>query len=167
MRNSMIPELAKPYSFPMSRILFDAFNPPHEPGDHDLELPARISKQCLQLPEYVREKIGVVQKEGLIVLSLPLNKGTLFVAFNAGLSNRIEAVYCSQNWKGATPIEISKEALCFGPYTELTRIYERVVRLVEREGSARKADEDIGIEERVQSLEGHSKGEEVVNGGEE
>jgi hypothetical protein len=152
LRNSIIPELAKPYSFPLSRILFDSFKLQDEPAKHELEMPAWISKQCLQLPENVMEKTRVVCKEGLVVLSLPLTKGTVFVVYR-GNSPRVEAVYFSGNRKDDSPIELSKEVLCISHYAELTTILEKVVRFVEVDGSFRRSDKPMGIRERVEAEE--------------
>jgi hypothetical protein len=162
MRNSLIPELAKPYSFPMSRILFDSFSPPPETGDHDSELPAWISSQCFQLPEDVRENARVAYKEGLVVLSLPLSliKGIVLVAYNEKPPHRVEAVYLSQNGEAATPIDIGTKVLWSGPYPGLSRIYERVVRLVE--GCTGRPDKPGETGELVKAKEASPK-EEAIN----
>jgi hypothetical protein len=166
MRSSMIPELARPYSFPRSRILFDSFSPPPEPGNHDREVPERISNEFLQLPEDLREKTRVAYKEGLVVLSLPLSltRGIVFVAYNEKPPHGVEAVYFCQNGKADTPIDLRKKVLWSSPYTGLTKIYERAVRLVG--GSAGWPDKSGETGEMVKPNGGTSK-EEAINNREE
>jgi hypothetical protein len=168
MRNSKIKELGNPYTYPMDRILLDSLDTSQALGDHDRELPERLSGQWLELPGEVREKTRVTFKEGLIVLSLPLPpaEGTILVAYNDKPPYRVEAVYLSQNGKTATPIDVGKEALCFGPYTRLAWIHERVVRLIAGESPARRLAEKGETDEKAKSKEGRSK-EEVLNGVEE
>ena len=163
LRNSSIPGLATPYTFPMDRIIYDSFDPPQESDNCSPELPSRISRQCLELSEDVRKNIRIVCKEGLVVLflPLPLEKGKVFVAYNDKSQYRVEAVYYSQNGEAAEPIDVAKEALCLGPYTKLTRIYERVVRLAE--GYAGRTEESNWAEEKVTSQEAKSKQQKVIN----
>jgi hypothetical protein len=145
MKNSLIPELAQPYSFPMSRILFDSVTLP-EPTQHVLELPEWISRQCFELPEDVRKNIGLVIKEGLVIFSLPLPwaERTVFVAFTQKPPHELQGIFLGQTGKEAAPIEISLEALCCGPYTaELARIYKGIVRLLKGKGLAEPAEKSI------------------------
>ena len=133
----MIPELAIPYnSFPISRILFDSVRLGDEPAKHEPDLSGSISKQCFQLPEDIRKNTRLAYKDGLVVLSLPLPlaKGNLFVAFSDEPPHKIKGVYLTKKGKGGALIDITTGALSIGPYTELARIYERVVRLMEDHG---------------------------------
>ena len=164
MRNSIIPELTKPYTAPMNRIVFDSFSPPKEPRDLVSELPDRISEDCFQLPDDLRENIRVAYREGLIVLSLPLplSKGTVFVAYNDKPPYRVEAVYFRQNGKTTEPIEVSKKILWSGPNTKLARICERVICLAEGEGPAMWPDMLNRAKESVKSQEAHFKEQKVI-----
>lgn len=168
MRNSLIPELTKAYTFPMDRILIDSFTPPDEPSHKAPELPARISEQFFQLPEDLRENTGVVYKDGLILLSLPLplKKEKVFVAYNDKPPHRVEAVYFSQNGKAARPTELTKTVLRSDPHTALARIYERVFRLVEGKSFAGRSDKFRGTGEEVKSQEGAEE-QEIVHGSKE
>jgi hypothetical protein len=163
----MIPELAIPYSFPMSRILVDPVRLQDEISKQEPELPAWISQQCLYLPESVRENVRVVSREGLVVLSLSFIKGKVYVAFNAEPPYKVEGVYCSENGKGPVPVEIGPEVLGFSPITELSRIYNTVCRRVEGGGLAERPGLPEEKGERIESEERKFNEEESRNGEEE
>jgi hypothetical protein len=167
MKNSIIPELAIPYSFPMSRILVDSIELQGETSKQEPEMPAWISQQCLHLPEKVRENARVVCREGLVVFSLSFIKGKVYVAFNAEPPYKVKCVYCSENGKGPVPIEIGPDALGFDHSMELTRIYDTVIRRVEGGGLAEGPGQPEEKGERVASEERKFNEEESYNGGED
>jgi hypothetical protein len=160
LRNSIIPDLAKPYTFPMDRILVDSFTLPEEPRNQPHELPTRISEQWLQLPENIREDTGVSLKNGLIVLSIPIPPAErrVFVGYNVRAPHRVEAVFLSQNEKTANPIDVSKEALCFGPFTRLGKIYEKIGCLVDQEILTVRRDNSTWTDQRYDK----TKEQEVI-----
>lgn len=157
-RNSTMPELAQPYSFPMFRIFFDSVKL-YEPAQHVPELPEWICKQCFELPEDVRKNIRVATKEGLVILSLPLPwaEGTVFLGFKQKPPHKLQGIYFSKTGKEAAPIEISLEApCCVHSATELARIYEGVVKVAKGEGLAGHLEKSIRMGEIVNSQEGHT-----------
>jgi len=73
---------------------------------------------------------------------------------------RVEAVYLSRSGKADIPIDLSKDALCHGPYTKLACIHEKVVRLI-AVGSPAKLPDKSG--DRCEMEEVSSNEQEVFD----
>jgi hypothetical protein len=131
-KENVLPELIKPYYFPISRIKFDAIKKETEDEKNNTRFPKRLKKQHLGLPNGAREKLEVVFKEGFIVLSLPISepKGKLFVAYSAEFPHKATKVYFMRSIKTESLINVTSKALCFGPYTSLQTIFKRAVKVV-------------------------------------
>jgi hypothetical protein len=112
-------------------------------AEEETELPFRISEQCLRLPEEVLQKTRVFRRDGLIVLALPMNKGSVFVVYNQGPPQLIERVFfCA---KEDPPVDISGRVLLYGHETKLHRIYEEGVQVIEGQYLAKEPDKSGGV----------------------
>ena len=151
LRNPAISGLTQPYRYPMSQILIDAFESRSEPQNQIHKLPSRIRSQYPHLPENVREGGRVRFEDDLIILSLPVpgEKGEVLMAYSQQHPNKVEAVYFSQNQPTEKLTDLTTDALCFGQYTCLSIIYDRVFRLMASEASNEIAN---GSRETVESL---------------
>lgn len=131
-QNCEIPELRQTYTFPMARILYDCFEEKPKINDYcDQKLPKRIYKQCLQLPEKVRDGARVTFRDGFLVISLPISSGgMMFVAYGLKKRHRVRAVYFSKDKATDELINLTDVAVCYGPYTNLETIFNRGIRFV-------------------------------------
>ncbi len=127
-----MPELIKPYSYPISHIIFDSIKQETRIERSENSFPTRLTKQYLRLPNTVREKIEVVFKEGFITLSLPTPdyEGKLFVAYSTESPHKAAGVYFMRNVELDSLINFTSKALCFGPYTSLQTIFKRATNLI-------------------------------------
>ena len=131
-QNCKIPELRQHHTFPTARILYDSLEEKAEiNGYAEQKLPKRIYKQCLQLPEEVRDGARVTFENGFLVLSLPIpSRGMVFVAYGLKKRHRVKAVYFSKDETTDELIDLTDVGACYGPYTNLETIFNRGIRFV-------------------------------------
>jgi len=121
---------------PLSKIIYDSVESSPAPAAQPPELARAIEEQCLLLPKNVQEAIEIVFKEDLVLLclALPEKDGEVIVACQKEDSFRVAAVYLTiKKPVEREPKDITSESLRFGPYTRLSTIYNRAVRLHETE----------------------------------
>jgi len=117
---------------PLSKIIYDQIATPSERVVNSRELPSSIKEQCLLLPEKLQQKLEIVFKENMILLSLKLipKKGEIIVAYQKKPEYEATAVYLIlENSTKSRSVDITSETLVYGSYTRLSTIYENVMRL--------------------------------------
>jgi hypothetical protein len=129
--NFDIPELNKEYDFPMSQIRFDSFESKQEPHSHVLTLPKKISRQLRRLPREIMADARVEFKGDQYILSLPVHPiGKLFVVYAKEPVCKALAVYFVRDNGGDKIVELTSEALRFGPYMNIAIIFSRALRMI-------------------------------------
>jgi len=131
-RNFDIPELNKEYDFPMSRITFDSFESKPEPHFHAVDLPKRMYRQLLRLPEEIIAAARVEFKGDQYILSLPVHSnGKLFIVYAKEPVCKTLAVYfVRNNGEDGKLLELTSEVLRFGPYMKLITIFSLALRMI-------------------------------------
>jgi hypothetical protein len=129
-KNFDIPELNKEYDFPMSRIIFDSFESKQEPHSHT-DLPKRMYRQLIRLPEEILAAARVEFKGDRFIISFPVHSiGKLFIVYTKEPVCEALAVYFVRDNGGDKIIELTREALRFGPYMNLAIIFSRALRMI-------------------------------------
>ena len=123
-------KLIKQYRYPMNRIMFDSFQTKQKKNYSESELYIWLNNQILTLPNRILEDLKVTVKEGLLILSIPLEKkaGILFVTYRIETPHKSISVNICQEPKNGNLIDFTKEALCNNPHTTLLSIYRKAAR---------------------------------------
>lgn len=123
-QNSINPELAAEYAFPISQIKHDAIPYDVDSTCSNHNISERIGKQLFKLPKSVIDGAKVKFEEGYYILSLPMSE-TMTMLIAGSLSNdEIRGVYLRNN---ETTIDVTKDTI-HGPYTKISTIYKKVLR---------------------------------------
>lgn len=131
-KNCPIPELKQWYDFPLSKIMYDAFEAPTSFP----RLPSRIYRQCLQLPPKIIDTSKIVHSEGLTMLLLVVpEKGNLLIVFRDEKKHRISSVYFSNINTNGEKMSLTHLVLLHGPYTNVATVYETAAAYLSRKDS--------------------------------
>ena len=128
--NFDIPELNKEYDFPMSRIKFDSFESKQAPHSH-ADLPKRMYRQLIRFPEEILAAARVEFKGDRFIISFPVHSiGKLFIVYAKEPVCEALAVYFVRDNGDDKIVELTREALRFGPYTNIAIIFSRALRMI-------------------------------------
>jgi hypothetical protein len=161
--NSAIPiiELTKPFSFPMPHIRYDHIEQEVQRNGYHEELPPRLINQFRRLPAQAMKNVSVQFKEGLILFSLPIHdkNSTVIVAYNEEPPHKVMAAYLYNKNLGGKSIDLTSEALCWGPFTMLGTIYLRAIRLIGQRKKDEQPDNSIRTAKRSKLVNNYSRKE--------
>ena len=139
-QNSINPELAAEYPFPISNIKYDAFPYDVDSTCSDHNISERIGKQLFKLPKSVIDDAKVNFEGAYYILSLSISE-TITMLIASTLSNdEIRGVYLRNN---ETTIDVTKDAI-HGPYTKISTIYKRMLREAQNNNLEHRFTRSVG-----------------------
>ena len=122
-------------SYPMDRIVFDAFEPEADAPEQE-SLPKVLARQLTELPAGIREHVRFCREEDWLVFTLPLPKQrTVFIACEAVRPHAVASVMV-RHGDGRGASDVTQTVLSEDSQPTLSGIYEMLL-LGNSEGSCR------------------------------